>query len=78
LSSRASAYSEIARRYAESGEAANAQDAIKYGLETVAAIRDESRRVTALCEAAALCGERRDVFGEDESVYAAIVLPRRQ
>lgn len=76
LSSRSSAYNEIAGRYAGAGEAERANAALALNLETVSEIRDESRRVTALCEAAELCANHRSVFGEDERHFVAPVLRR--
>jgi tetratricopeptide (TPR) repeat protein len=74
LSSRSSAYNEIAKRYAEAGEFEKANTSLNFALETVAAIRDESRRVTALCEAATLCDEYRNVFGDDEHRFVGLVI----
>ena len=52
LSSRSTVYNEIARRYAEFGEGEKAALVCKINLETISAIRDESRRAVCLAHLA--------------------------
>ena len=56
LSARSSAYNEIAKRFAASGDGERASEATALNLETIASIRDQSTRVTAVAGAAEVYG----------------------
>ncbi|MGD9561322.1 MAG: tetratricopeptide repeat protein [Pyrinomonadaceae bacterium] len=72
LASRASAYVEFARRFAKFEETESRNAAIDRGLETIAAIRDESTKAAALVEMAVLT----DDLGIDAAESYGEVLDR--
>jgi hypothetical protein len=66
MSSRTSAYIEIARRYAKLDEADKFDTAIAHGIEALTAIKDESIKVASLVELDTLVEELElDISGED-------------
>lgn len=66
LSSRSTVYNEVAGRYAAYGETEKATQLAAVNLQTIASIRDESRRATALANLSDLDGFPASEFGDAE------------
>jgi hypothetical protein len=75
LSARSSAYNEVARRFAESGQTAKAAAAMTLTLETIRSIRDQSTQVVGLTNLSAIAPPD---FAESQKELVAQILGRSE
>jgi tetratricopeptide (TPR) repeat protein len=76
LSARSSVYNEIARRYSEYNEMQKAANICQINLQTIAAIRDESRQVICLTSLAYICEQAGLDLAEAENSLMQSILTR--